>query len=355
MKTSSFPPVANLESTRVLRELVQAHRYLAELKGVARTIPNQRILLSTLLLQEAQDSSAIENIITTQDALYQHRLQPESVSLATKEVARYASSLETGFLAVRESGLLTSNTIVAIQEQLEGNCAGFRKVAGTVLRNEQTGEVVFEPPSPEVVPDLMTELEVYLHEENAAVDSLIRMAVAHHQFETIHPFYDGNGRTGRIINILFLVKEGLLETPILYLSRYINRTQAQYYALLQQVREEQNWEPWLLYMLKGVAVTAMNTISLVEKIGQLLLTQKNVIRMRYKFYSQDLMNNLFRHPYTKVAFVQEDLQVSRATAARYLDALTKGGVLQKHKLGKENYYVNRSLVDLLFNVPGVNE
>ncbi len=345
-----FPPQAPLESTSVLRALVAAHRSLAELKGVAKTIPNEGLLVSTLSLQEAQSSSEVENIITTQDALYRYQLQPESVDPASKEVARYADGLQVGYRAVRETGLLTLNTILRIQAVLEGNDAGFRRTPGTVLRNEGTGEVVYQPPSPERVPELMAELEHYLHAEGPD-DPLVRMAVAHHQFETIHPFYDGNGRTGRIINILFLVREGLLDSPILYLSRYVSQTKLQYYEELQKVRETGEWESWLLYLLNGVEVTARHTTGLVQAIGQLLQQYKHHIRANYRFYSQDLINNIFRHPYTKVAFVEKDLAVSRATAARYLDALAEGGILDKHRLGRENYYINREFVRLLFDLP----
>uniref|UniRef100_UPI003873CCCE Fic family protein n=1 Tax=Natronospira sp. TaxID=2024970 RepID=UPI003873CCCE len=222
-------------------------------------------------------SSEIENIITTQDALYRYQLQPSSVDPSSKEVARYADGLDIGFRAVRDTGLLTLNTILEVQAVLEGNDAGFRRTPGTVLKHEQTGEVVYQPPSPDRVPDLMADLERYLHADGPE-DPLVRMAVAHHQFETIHPFYDGNGRTGRIINILFLVREGLLDTPILYLSRYINQTKPDYYAELQKVRETGEWDSWLLYLLRGIDVTARHTTGLVEAIGQLLQQHKHFIR-----------------------------------------------------------------------------
>ena len=345
-----FPPRGPLETPAVLRALVAAHRHLAELKGVARSIPNERMLVSTLALQEAQSSSEIENIITTQDALYRYQVQPGSVDPASKEVAGYAQSLEVGIQAVRASGLLRLSTILEVQAILEGNDAGLRRTPGTVLKNQRSGEVVYEPPSPEQLPALMDELVSWIHAANA-LDPLVRMAVMHHQFETIHPFYDGNGRTGRILNILFLVRVGLLDSPILYLSRYICQTKADYYAELQKVRDSGNWEGWLLYLLHGVAVTARHTTALVEQIARLLQKQKHDIRANYRFYRQDLINNIFYHPYTKVAFVEHDLGVSRATASRYLDELAKGGILDKHRLGRENYYINRELVQLLFNLP----
>jgi len=346
----SLPPDEQLETQAVLRELVQAHRYLAELKGVVRTIPNEGILLSTLGLQEAQSSSAIENIITTQDALYKHHLETNITDSVTKEVAYYADALRFGHLKVKQQGALTLNTILEMQSILEGNRAGFRKTPGTVLKNERTGEVVFEPPSPEKVPGYMSALEQFINTPSS-LDPLICMALIHHQFETIHPFYDGNGRTGRIINILYLVLSELLHVPVLYLSRYINQTKSLYYKELQKVRENSGWESWIIYMLKGITVTAKHTTALVERIGGLLLVMKAQIRHSYKFYSQDLMNNLFSHPYTKVAFLEKDLNVSRATATRYLDVLARDGILHKHKLGRESYYVNHGLIDIIFNMP----
>lgn len=345
-----LPPDTPLETPAVMRELVQAHRYLAELKGVAKTIPNEGILVSTLTLQEAQSSSEIENIITTQDALYRYQLRPDDRDTVTKEVTHYAEGLAMGFDDVKQRRMLTLNTILKIQAALEGNSAGFRKTPGTVLQHERTGEVIYTPPSPEKVPQLMADLEDFIHAESE-LDPLIRMALIHHQFESIHPFYDGNGRTGRIVNILFLVKEGLLDSPILYLSRYINQTKAEYYQLLQNVRNQGLWEAWVVYLLHGLGQTAKHTIRLVEAIRTLLMKHKQQIRATHKFYSQDLLNNIFRHPYTKVAFLECDLDVSRATATRYLDALAADGTLLKHRMGRENYYINHELVDLLFNLP----
>ncbi|MBV1883019.1 MAG: Fic family protein [Pseudomonadales bacterium] len=200
----------------------------------------------------------------------------------------------------------------------------------------------------------LVDLELFIN-TNQELDPLVNMALIHHQFETIHPFYDGNGRTGRIINILYLVLSDLLDAPILYLSRYINQTKSTYYAELQNVRNNGDWEAWILYMLQGLSITAKHTTALIERIHNLLLDQKQHIRARHKFYSQDLINNIFHHPYTKVAFLEKDLKVSRATATRYLDALSEDGVLTKHKLGRENYYINFRLIDLLFNMPELKD
>lgn len=346
---ASLPPTVDLETPAVLKALIAAHRHLAELKGVAKTIPNEGMLISTLALQEAQSSSAIENIITTQDQLYKYQLHSSKVLPATKEVAFYSQALHLGYEKVRHSKALTLNTILEIQEVLEGNSAGLRKTPGTVLKNERTGEVVFQPPSPEKLTQYMSELEQFINADHA-LDPLVCMALVHHQFETIHPFYDGNGRTGRIINILHLVLNELLDTPILYLSRYINQNKDRYYSLLQHVRDTGEWEAWVLYMLDAVSATAKHTTMLVKAIGDLLIEQKQRIRAQHKFYSQDLMNSLFTHPYTKVAFIEHALGVSRATATRYLDALCDG-TLSKHRLGRESYYVNDALVQLLFELP----
>ena len=346
-----LPPQIDLETPAVLKALIAAHRHLAELKGVAKTIPNGGMLISTLALQEAQSSSAIENIITTQDQLYKYQLQSDKVDPVTKEVAFYAQALHLGYKEVVKVEALTLNTIIEIQGVLEGNRAVLRKTPGTILKNELTGKVVFQPPSPDRLLAYMTGLEQFMNHKQS-LDPLVCMALIHHQFETIHPFYDGNGRTGRIVNILYLVLNGLLDTPILYLSRYINYRKDQYYSLLQTVRDTNEWEAWILYILKAVSETAKHTTAVVEAIGDLLIEQKQQIRTNHKFYSQDLMNSLFSHPYTKVAFIEEALGVSRATATRYLDALCDG-TLSKHRLGRESYYVNDALVALLFELPPI--
>ncbi|PLX49793.1 MAG: addiction module protein [Desulfobulbaceae bacterium] len=345
-------PQGDIESKPVMKMLVKAHQALAELKGVAAIIPNQTILVSTLSLQEAKDSSAIENIITTHDDIYQSdRLSQQFATLAAKEVHNYAAALYDGYEQVERTGLLTNNDIIKIQAAIEGNKAGFRKVPGTALKNEQTEEVIYTPPSPEKLAGLMAELERFINEDLVDWDPLTRMAVIHHHFESIHPFYDGNGRTGRVINILYLVKEGLLHSPVLYLSRYINQNKADYYCLLQKVRTDQAWEEWLLFMLEGIAQTSRQTVTLIQGMKVLMQSYKNAMRQKLpKIYSQDLINNLFRHPYTKIDFVVRELQVHRNTATKYLEELVGIGLLVKHKIGKENYYVNQALYDLLLSV-----
>lgn len=348
-----LPLSMDIETKAVLKQAAMAHRRLAELKGVAATIPNETILINTLTLQEAKDSSAIENIITTHDELFKAELLSDyMVSAATKEVRDYALALRHGFEMVRKNKILTFANILETQGALEHNNAGLRKTPGTTLKNQQTGETVYTPPQSydEIYP-LMQNLVDFINDENLSdIDPLIKMAIIHHQFETIHPFYDGNGRTGRIINILYLINQDLLNLPSLYLSRFIIQNKGEYYRLLQAVRDTGDWEGWILYMLKGVEVTATQTIKLIQNIRIVIQEYKNKIREELpKIYSQDLLNNLFRHPYTKIEFIEKDLQVTRVTAAKYLEKLVEYNFLQKQKIGKSNYYINQPLFDLLQN------
>ena len=341
---------SDIESKRVLKSLPSAHASLAELKGIASTIPNQTILLNTLGLQEAKDSSAIENIITTHDDLYKSELNFESFnSLNAKEVQNYISALKKGFELIKKNEILTTRVILEIQEELEKNKAGFRKLLGTALKNSITGETIYTPPQDfEEIQRLMTNLERFINEnEICDYDPLVKMAIIHYQFESIHPFYDGNGRTGRIINILYLIIQGLQNLPILYLSNYIIKNKSDYYRLLQEVREKNSWEEWLLFMINGVEITSKETISLIIQIRDLMMQFKHTLRNNYKFYSQDLLNNLFKHPYTKIEFIVRDLNVSRITAANYLNKLSEDGLLRKEKLGTGNYYINQPLFELL--------
>jgi Fic family protein len=339
------------ETPAILKLLASSSRKLAELKGIAASIPNQGILINTLGLQEAKDSSEIENIVTTHDELFKDEVLPETfANPAAKEVMRYRQALRVGFELVRQSGLLTSNHIIQIQGELERNNAGFRKLPGTALK-DGAGRTVYTPPQdPEEIKGLMRDLERFVNEPDLFdVDPLIKMALIHHQFESIHPFYDGNGRTGRIINVLYLVKEGLLDIPVLYLSQHIVRNKNRYYDLLQRVRVDDIWEDWVLYILEAVEITAGSTLLTVQAIKNALMDYKHRIRDQHKFYSQDLINNLFSHPYTKIEFLQRDLNVSRMTATRYLDALCDTGFLVKRKIGRGNYYVNVALNQLLLN------
>jgi Fic family protein len=346
---SPLPYDLDLESKSILKHLPSAHAALAELKGLVYSIPNQEILLNTLAIQEAKDSSAVENIITTHDELYKSDLEFENFSPAIKEVQNYVSAMKQGFALVENQGLITNQTILKIQETLEGNNAGFRKIPGTALKNTQTGETIYLPPQdPGEILDLMSNLERFINEpELSDLDPLVKMALIHFQFESIHPFYDGNGRTGRIINLLYLILSGLQKLPILYLSSHIIRNKPDYYRLLQGVRENGDWESWLIYMIDGVEKTARETIQLIKDLKVLIAEMKTLLRDNYKFYSQELLNNLFTHPYTKIEFIVRDLGVSRITAANYLNKLAEDGVLRKERLGTGNYYVNERLYELL--------
>ena len=351
-----LPLPYDLETKAVLRQANKANRKLAELKGVAQTIPNERILISSLTLQEAKDSSAVENIVTTQDDLYRAGLDAgfTLIGAATKEVLFYREASNEGFKLVRNKNILTLNDIKRIQEVLEQNSAGFRTTPGTQLKRSSDGAVIYTPPQDgQLIVELMSNLEQFINDDELCpIDPLVKMAIIHHQFESIHPFYDGNGRTGRIVNILYLVTSGLLDLPILYLSRYITHNKAEYYERIQAIRNatgdnSAQWEEWILYMLRGVEQTAEETITLVKNIGNLMTKYKNIIRPAFgRKYSHELLNGLFYHPYTKIGHLESNMQVSRQTAAKYLDKLASLGLLQKERMGKENYYINTQLMEL---------
>lgn len=345
-----LPVKEDIETKAVLKKVAMAHRALAELKGVANSIPRQDILINSLGLQEAKDSSEIENIVTTHDELYRTNIGiTKKVNLETKEVKNYVSALKRGYELVKTKQVLTTNSILEIQAVLEQNNAGLRKLPGTNLKNQQTGEVVYEPPqNAREIKDLMDNLEVFINDESLSdLDPLVKMAVIHFQFESIHPFYDGNGRTGRIINILYLILVGLLDIPILYHSKYIIKNKSDYYRFLQGVRDKGDWESWVLFMLEAVELISYETIKTIHKVKAEMAKFKNRLRDNYKFYSQDLLNHLFKQPYTKIEFLVEELNVSRITAASYLNQLAEDGLLIKQKAGKYNYYINSHLLDAL--------
>jgi Fic family protein len=348
-----LPLNKDFDTKEILKKLTKAHQALAELKGVAAIIPNQNILLNTLALQEAKDSSAIENIITTDDELYKSDALTQSfASPAAKEVYNYVAALKNGFEEIKKTELLTNNCILEIQARLEENKAGFRKLPGTALKNDRTGETVYTPPQDVMqIQSLMSNLEKFLNDDEISdLDPLIKMAIIHHQFESIHPFYDGNGRTGRIINVLYLVKLKLLSAPVLYLSRYINQNKADYYKLLQKVRDADAWEEWVNFILNAVEQTSRQTTHLIQGMKALMQSHKEKMRSEIpKIYSQDLINVIFGHPYTKIDFVMRELEVSRLTATRYLNELVRIGLMSKEKKGRENYYINVDLFNLFSN------
>ena len=349
-KIPTLPLKIELESKAVLKQLTKSSRKLAELKGVGKTIPNENILISTLILQEAKDSSEIENIITTHDELFRAQVDDKNkINISTKEVQNYASALRKGFELIRKKRILTVNDIINIQGELEKNNAGVRKQLGTALKNDKTGEIIYTPPQNEAdILNYMKNLEDFINDDDLSdVDSLIKMAIIHHQFESIHPFYDGNGRTGRIINMLYLVTKDLLELPILYLSRYIIQNKSDYYRLLQDVRDNNNWEEWILYILEGVEKTSIEAIKTIGQIKLLMSDYKKRIREEFPLmYSQDLINIIFKHPYTKIGFLESELRITRKTAASYLNKLSDSGFLVKNKIGKNNFYFNKPLFDI---------
>lgn len=355
----NLPLSYDLETKAVMRQLNKANKKLAELKGVALTIPNENILISTLTLQEAKDSSEVENIVTTQDDLYKADLDIKGsiIKAAEKEVMNYRDALITGFKQVKEHHILTLNTIKEVQRNLENNNAGFRKVPGTSLKNA-AGEVIYTPPQDSLeIERMMANLEQFINDETICdLDPLVKMAIIHHQFESIHPFYDGNGRTGRIVLILYLVMTELLDLPILYLSRFITHNKGEYYRLIQAIRDKQGdndaeWEAWIIFVLRGVEETATQTIELVKGISRLMAEYKEKLRPAFgRLYKHELLNNLFFHPYTKIEYVERDMMVTRNTATSYLNKIVDMGLLSKVKMGKSNYYINDQLVDLFVSV-----
>lgn len=356
-----LPPSANFETVAILKDLARASRALAELKGRAAIIPNQGILIDTLSIQEAMASSEIENIITTQDEQFQASLFPNhAVAGPAKEVHRYRGALLLGVEdLVATGGVIRNNALIAMYQHLKERRDGFRVTPGTTLRSESSGQTVYVPPQDaNLIRQAMYALEIFMNDDSASgLDPLIKMAIIHHQFQSIHPFADGNGRIGRILNVIYLTKAGLLDIPILYISRFINQNKQQYYALLQAVRDAQDkteaWQAWVCWMLEAVAETSATTLVLVEGIRQQMQDTKDKLRSDLPhLYSQDLLNNLFRHPYTRIEFVKNDLSVSRPTASKYLKELAAAGLVEERKAGRNLYYVNTRLVALLLEVSG---
>ncbi|MCS7036046.1 MAG: Fic family protein [Saprospiraceae bacterium] len=343
------PPREKIETVAVLRQAERAASALGELKGLAYTLPNPDILLNAAILREAAASSEIENIVTTQDRLYQALLlKGREADPATKEVLRYREALLMGFRFLKEKGFLSTNAIVSIQQVLEANSAGIRRLPGTALRNALTGETLYTPPDDhECILRLLKNLEEYLN-QNDDLSPLIRLAVQHYQFESIHPFYDGNGRTGRILNVLFLILNGLIDRPVLYLSKYIIEHKADYYRLLQEVHVHGHWEAWILYMIRAVETTARETIGKIVEINDLFHQTTHKVKLeKPKIYSKDLLELLFVQPYCRIEMLVEQLNVSRPTASRYLHGLCEIGVLRTHRVWKETLFIHQALLQRL--------
>ena len=352
----TLPLPFDVETKAGLKQTALASRKLGELNGIVEKIPNPEILIRTLSLQEAKDSSSIESIITTHDDLYKAEVSMKQYStIAAKEVSTYADALLHVIDIVRERKLITEGLIKEVYRQIKHNDGGYTTTPGKALKNEQTGEVVYTPPQTiEEIQHHMRNLEAYINDDSLSdVDPLVKMAIIHHQFESIHPFGDGNGRAGRVLNVLYLVSHDLLNLPVLYLSRYINHNKTEYYDLLQLVRQcptVESWERWILFILAGVEQTADESIAFVRGIADLMMQVKHQIRRELPaVYSQDLINNLFRHPYTKIDFLVKEIGVSRPTAMSYLNQLIEIGILKKLKMGRENYYINHRLFNFIAN------
>lgn len=344
-----LPLKEEIETKNILKQLSVTSRALAELKGIARTMPNQGILINAIMINEAKASSSIENIVTTHDEIYKAMVKPNDISPNAKEVVDYRRAIWTGFNIIKEKGIINLSTIVKIQEEIEHNNAGIRRTLGTVIKNSVTDEIVYTPPQEKkVILDYMDNLISYMNNEDE-VDPLIKLAIIHYQFESIHPFYDGNGRTGRILNILYLVLSDLLDTPILYLSKYIIKNKQEYYRLFQETRKTNNYEDWIIYMLKGIEQTALSTINIINKISVEMKQMKNELREKTKIYSKELLESLFYDFYTKVSYIKEQLNCSERTALRYLNELEKQGFITSEKIGRERIYKNENLWNLIKN------
>ncbi len=350
-KLDMLPPSReNVETIEILKQTNRSTAALAELKGIAKTIPNQAMLINAIVLQEAKDSSEIENIITTQDELYKAlTVNKSKVSAETKEVVNYRKAIFHGFDIVKTQGFLRVNNIVSIQQELIDNTAGIRSMPGTVLKNDQTGEIVYTPPQEKTeILDLLSNFMNYFNQNHDDLSPLINLAILHYQFESIHPFYDGNGRTGRILNILYLILNDLIDVPILYLSSYIIENKAAYYRLLNQTNRTGKWEEWVMFILKAVELTANGTISRINNINNLL--DKTILKVQTrspKIYKKELVELLFEQPYSKIDFVVRKLNVERKAASRYLRELEKIGIVESQKVGRETLYINKELIEVL--------
>jgi len=344
------PKKEKVETIKILLQLNKASSALAELKGIANIIPNQMILINAIVLQEAIDSSEIENIITTQDELYKAiTINRANISAATKEVVNYRKALFHGFDCIQKQEFLRVNDIISIQQELVDNDAGIRSTPGTVLKNDKTGEVVYTPPQDrDEILELLTNFISYYNDTDQDISPLINLAIFHYQFESIHPFYDGNGRTGRILNILYLIMNKLIDNPILYLSSYIIENKPKYYSLLNNTNKTGNWEEWILFMLKAIEITALKTIEKIISIRKLLdKTIEDVQQNAPKIYRKELVELLFEQPYSKIETVVNQLKVERKAASRYLRELEDIGILYSQKVGRETLYINKELIDIL--------
>lgn len=339
----TLPLTPNIENITILKKVATARAALAELNGIMKLIPKPDIITNTLTLHEAKDSSAIENIITTHDELYTADIDNVSIGLATKEVQDYKKALLEWYEHVKTHKTLIINHIRSIQQNIENNTAWIRNWPGTILKNDQTWKVVYVPPQNHSdILNYLGNLETYINSPSDE-DPLVKLAIIHHQFESIHPFYDGNGRTGRIINVLYLIMTQLLDVPVLYLSSYIIQHKSRYYQLLQHVRDTWEREPRVMYMLDAIQQTSLATTSMIKSIWQSMWQTKRIMKEKTSFYSKDFIELLYRHPYTKIDFIIQELWVTRKTASKYLNELASLWILEIYKKGRTKYYINKNL------------
>jgi Fic family protein len=343
-----LPPAADVETKAILKRCISARTALAELRLAGQLIPAPEVLINTIPILEAKDSSEIENVFTTNDALFREAsLEEEGGDLAAKEALRYRNALYQGFLALKDRPLST-RIAVDVCRTIKDVQLDIRKTPGTTLKNSFTGEVIYTPPDGEArVRDLLANWERFLNDPTD-LDPLIRMAIQHYQFEAIHPFTDGNGRTGRVLNILCLVQDSLLDLPTLYLSRHILRTKVDYYRLLARVTAHQEWEPWILYMLAAIEVTANWTNQRIRAIRQLMdATTALVRKVAPKIYSRDLIDLIFAQPYARIGNLVERGIAKRQAASTYLKRLVALGILEEEKIGRDKVFLHKKYLALL--------
>jgi Fic family protein len=346
-----LPPQKDLETKETLKKAISANKALAELKGAGELIPNQAVLIQAIALQEAKLSSEIENIVTTNDELYRaFANEGQKTDPRTKEVLRYNEALWYGYHWLKDKQKpLTTNLFEELFRIIKESKSGVRKIPGTKLANEK-GKVIYTPPEGEkILRDKLANLEKYIY-DSSSVDPLIKLAVIHYQFEAIHPFTDGNGRTGRILNILYLVEKELLQIPVLYLSRHIIENKKDYYSGLRRVTEKSDWVDWVIYMLSAVELTAINTKKKILAIRDLMHRDVEIVRdKRPKIYSKDLLELLYSQPYCKIQMLEAAGIAKRQTASVYLKELESIGLLRSVKMGREIYYINDNFLNLLIN------
>lgn len=348
----NLPPQGiDLETPAILKQLANAARYLGELNGLCESLPDPQLLINTIVLQESKNSSAIENIITTQDELYKAALEEGSQNNAAKEVLNYREALYAGLNRMKEQhDLILTNTMVEIVQIIKQNKAGIRNTPGTALKNAINGEVIYTPPCCEdILREKLAALENFINDNGVSpVDPLIKLALIHYQFESIHPFADGNGRTGRIINALYLVKQQLLNQPVLYLSTYIVQYKAEYYELLRGITETGNWQDWILYILTAIAETSKQTTMRIRKMLSLKVEMEHSLKaVLGSSFKNELLQLMFALPYIKIDILVKKKIAHRQTASVWLSKLSEAGILQPQKMGRTTYYINHQLMEIL--------